>query len=92
MKDVHIKTIVPSRARMIRCLFAVAVGVVVIFGVPLCSVASASELTDLFRKAAPDSAQTVDHSAWDRLRKVYVKPGADGLNRVDYAAFNRAGH
>lgn len=90
MKDVHIKTIIPSRERMIRCLFAVAVGVVVIFGVPLCSVASASELTDLFREAAPGSAKTVDHSEWDRLLKAYVKPGADGLNRVDYAAFKRA--
>lgn len=92
MKNVHIKTIFPSRECLIRRLFAVAVGVVVIFGVPLCSVASASELTDLFREAAPGSAQTVDHSAWDRLLKAYVKPGADGLNRSDYAAFKRAGH
>jgi hypothetical protein len=92
MKDVHINTIIPSRERMIRRLFAVGVAVVIIFGVPLCNVASASELTDLFREAAPGSAQTVDHSEWDRLLKAYVKPGADGLNRVDYAAFKRAGH
>ncbi len=92
MKDVHTKTIFPSRERLIRRLFAVAIGVVFIFGVPLCNAASASESTDLFREAAPGSAQTIDHSAWDRLLKAYVKPGADGLNRVDYAAFKRAGH
>lgn len=92
MNDVHIKTIFPSCERSLRRLFAVAVGVVVIFGVPLCSVASTSELTDLFREAAPGSAQTVDHSEWDRLLKAYVKPGAGGLNRVDYAAFKLAGH
>ena len=90
MADVHIKTNFP-RERMIRRLFAVAVSAVVIFGIPLCSIASASELTDLFREAAPGSAQTVDHSEWDRLLKAYVKPGG-GLNRVDYAAFKRAGH
>ena len=46
--------------------------------------------------AAPGSAEaaspTVDHAAWDRLLKAYVKPGADGVNRVDYAAFKRDGH
>lgn len=39
MKDVHINTIIPSRERMIRRLFAVGVAVVIIFGVPLCNVA-----------------------------------------------------
>ena len=33
-----------------------------------------------------------DHADWDRLLKTYVKPGADGINRVDYAAFKRGGH
>jgi hypothetical protein len=89
MNDVHIKTIFQSYERMIRRFF---VGVVVLFGVPVCGLVSASELTDLFREAAPGSAQTVDHSEWDRLLKAYVKPGADGLNRVDYSAFKRDGH
>jgi hypothetical protein len=47
---------------------------------------------DLFAKAATGSQQTVDHSAWDRLLKTYVKPGPDGLNRVDYTAFKSEGH
>ena len=33
------------------------------------------------------ASPTVDHSAWDQLLKTYVKPSADGLNRIDYAAF-----
>lgn len=47
---------------------------------------------DLFAKAASGSQQTVDHSAWDRLLTTYVKPGPDGLNRVDYKAFRSEGH
>jgi len=47
---------------------------------------------DLIATAAKGSTQTVDHSAWDHLLKTYVKPGAHGLNRVDYAAFKRDGH
>lgn len=50
------------------------------------------EPIDLFRKAAAGSTATVDHAAWDRLLNTYVKPGPDGLNRVDYAAFKSAGH
>lgn len=45
---------------------------------------------------APGSATapspSIDHAAWDRLVKAYVKPGADGVNRVDYAAFKREEH
>lgn len=43
--------------------------------------------------AQPDTQATgtVDHATWDRLLKAYVKPGADGVNRVDYAAFKASG-
>jgi len=53
--------------------------------------AYAVEPAELFRKAAPGSTATIDHSQWDKLLKIYVKPGSDGLNRVDYAAFKSAG-
>jgi Protein of unknown function, DUF547 len=53
--------------------------------------AQAQTPQDLIATAAAASAQPVDHSAWDRLLKTYVKPGADGLNRVDYAAFKQGG-
>jgi len=46
---------------------------------------------NLIATAAGSSTRTVDHAAWDRLLRAYVKPGPDGLNRVDYAAFKREG-
>lgn len=49
--------------------------------------ARADAAQDLFARAAASSSQTIDHSVWDRLLKTYVKPGSDGMNRVDYAAF-----
>ena len=55
-------------------------------------VANAQTPKELFGTAASGSTQTVDHSAWDALLKSYVKPGPDGLNRVDYAAFKAGGH
>ncbi|MBG0808040.1 DUF547 domain-containing protein [Methylosinus sp. H3A] len=57
-----------------------------------CTEASAAEPADLFRSAASGSKLSVDHSIWDRLLSTYVKPGPDGLNRVDYAAFKEGGH
>ena len=56
-----------------------------------CGVAHADEPADLFRSVATGSTLTVDHSIWDLLLKTYVKPSADGLNRVDYAAFKNGG-
>jgi hypothetical protein len=53
--------------------------------------ANADAAQDLFARAAPSSSQAVDHSTWDSLLKTYVKPGADGINRVDYAAFRKSG-
>jgi len=52
----------------------------------------AAEPADLFRTAASGSTAIVDNQIWDRLLKTYVKAGADGINRVDYAAFKRSGH
>jgi hypothetical protein len=48
-------------------------------------------IEDLFRFAAVGSTQTVAHGAWDRLLKDYVRPGLDGLSRVDYAALKSGG-
>ena len=54
--------------------------------------ARAGDPADLFRRAASGSTRTVDHLAWDRLLKAYVKSSGDGINRVDYASFKRSGH
>ena len=35
------------------------------------------------------AAAAIDHSAWDRLLAAHVRPGADGINRVDYRALAR---
>ena len=58
-------------------------------GQPISARAGAAD--DLLRVAAVGSAPAVDHHAWDRLLKTYVKPGSDGLNRVDYAALKSQG-
>jgi hypothetical protein len=56
------------------------------------SPAAAATVTEAFSAHAAGSTMTVDHAAWDGLLKSYVKPSADGVNRVDYAAFKAAGH
>lgn len=53
--------------------------------------APANAPSDLFRTAAEGSTHTVDHAAWDRLLRTYVRPYPDGLNRVDYAGLKRIG-
>ncbi len=54
--------------------------------------ARAASLTEQIAATAPSPGETVDHAAWTKLLETYVKPGPDGLNRVDYAAFKAAGH
>jgi len=67
--------------------FAVSFGLLALLGT-----ASAQTPKELFSMAASGATKAVDHSAWDALLKSYVKPGPDGLNRVDYAAFKDGGH
>ncbi len=66
-----------------------AVLCIALVGVPAAAFAGAPK--DLFATSAEGASQTIDHSAWDRLLKTYVKPGAGGLNRVDYAALKADG-
>jgi hypothetical protein len=74
-----------------RASFATAIRAACFLALALCGAAQASEPADLFRNAASGSKLSVDHSIWDRLLEAYVKPGGDGLNRVDYAAFKSGG-
>ena len=53
--------------------------------------AGAADPAELFRLAV-SATRTVDHLAWDRLLKTYVKSSGDGINRVDYTSFKRSGH
>jgi len=70
---------------------ATAALVWVTLGLLLAGPVRAAEPADLFQKVAVGSTATIDHSAWDALLKTYVIPAADGLNRVDYAAFKQSG-
>lgn len=58
---------------------------------PVPALADTAALVKLFNTPALGSDQSVDHTAWDRLLKKYVKRGADGLNRVEYADFKDNG-
>jgi Protein of unknown function, DUF547 len=53
--------------------------------------ASAQSFEAVFSKAGTPG-KTVDHSAWDRMLKAYVKPDSSGLNRVAYTKFKADGH
>lgn len=62
-----------------------------VFALSVVSPAAYAAPLDVVSKHAPGSKTAIDHSDWDKLLKAYVKPGADGLNRVDYAAFKARG-
>jgi len=68
--------------------FVVALSV---FGAAVPTVAYGDPAQDLFRAPAEGSTEIVDHAPFDQLLQTYVKPGADGLNRVDYAALKKGG-
>lgn len=54
--------------------------------------AYAQDPAGLLRTASSESSLRVDHSTWTSLLKAYVRPGPDGVNRVDYTAFKKQGH
>lgn len=87
----NIGTIFRARARLTRRRSIVAIAILPIVGILSASAAFANEAAELFRGATRGSSKILDHSTWDRLLKTYVNPGADGLNRVDYAAFKSGG-
>jgi len=72
-------------ARSIANTTVAAAIVVVLSGPALADVSK-------FAKSTSNAKTVVDHSAWDKLLKAYVKPGSDGLNRVRYKAFKASGH
>lgn len=70
-----------------RIIVAAVAGILSIVATPLYA-----GPTETFAKFAEGSKKTVDHTAWDRLLETYVMPGDDGLNRVNYKQFKKAGH
>jgi hypothetical protein len=47
-----------------------------------------AELWPKWQAHQPDSQKQIDHSAWDRFLQKYVQAGADGINRLPYAAIS----
>ncbi len=54
--------------------------------------ARAGSIETIFSEHRANSTATVDHSAWDRLLKTYLKPSENGLNRVAYRRFKAEAH
>ena len=53
--------------------------------------ATAGPVGVVFHSSTSGATLTIDHSTWTKLLQTYVKPRADGLNRVDYAGFKAEG-
>ncbi len=70
---------------------ATALALALLSGVVIAAAAKPALAQD-FTKHTAGSTKTVDHSTWDRLLKAYVKPAADGVNRVDFARFKAQSH
>ncbi|MDX2290571.1 MAG: DUF547 domain-containing protein [Hyphomicrobiaceae bacterium] len=89
MRNLQDASSTPARRAIVRCVLALTC---------LASVAMLGESpalagnTDAFKAHAKGSAITVDHTAWNSLLQRHVKPGADGVNRVDYGTFKSTGH
>jgi hypothetical protein len=58
----------------------------------LSPVAAGDPIESLFRPGTGGASRAVDHGAWDRLLKTYVRPAENGLNRIDYKRFKADGH
>ena len=54
--------------------------------------ARAATIETIFADSNKTSLATVDHAAWDKLLKAYVRPAENGLNRIDYKRFKSEGH
>ncbi len=55
------------------------------------SAAPKSELWPRWETHDPAAKQTIDHGVWDRFLRAFVRPGADGINRVAYAKAKEEG-
>lgn len=64
----------------------------------LCAIPTVTQATlaagieTVFAANTAASPVTVDHAAWDKLLKAYVRPAENGLNRVDYRRFKAEAH
>lgn len=66
--------------------------VLALIGLSASSGAEAATPAEAFAKHTPGATRTIDHAEWSKLLAAYVRPSADGINRVRYADFKRNGH
>jgi hypothetical protein len=74
-----------------RSLLAALVALVG-FAALLPAAAAEGPIETTFHRSQAGSTARVDHSAWTKMLETHVRPGADGLNRVDYAGFKAQDH
>jgi hypothetical protein len=77
-----------SKAPVLACI---AIGLALV----VASVASAAPKADLWARwtaADPASAETIDHSAWDRFLDRYLHKSPDGINRIPYGDVEARDH
>ena len=68
-----------------RTTFLIA-AVTLLFAATAAKAAPSADLWDRWLPHDPVSPITVDHYEWGRMLEMYLKPGADGVNRFDYGA------
>lgn len=74
--------------RVLFCTVRIALAVA-LANMLACSHVRAAPSPDLWPRWQahdPQSNDRIDHSAWDQILSTYLKRGADGVNRFDYAA------
>lgn len=63
----------------------------IVLGSPPAAAAAEPDNEPRWMAHDPDSQLTIDHGVWDGFLKRFVRRGADGVNRVAYAAVGDAG-
>lgn len=75
------------KARFTRATSSIAASLILFAAVATAAnAAPSSDLWDRWLPHDPASPITVDHYEWNRMLEVYLKQGADGVNRFDYSA------
>ncbi len=61
-------------------------------GMNMTSLPAFADVAGKFKAYQKGSTKSIDHSAWDKLLKTYIRKGKDDLNELDYKALKKSGH
>ena len=78
-----------ARAACRQTAFALGVALTVIFAAAPGRAAPSADLWPRWQAHDATSTERIDHRDWDQLLSSYLKAGADGINRFDYAALKK---